>query len=73
LIFSSSIISAVFWFLNRHNAEQSISFSFYVVLAPCLLAILIIGGTHFANYIIGLRKTEVLINGKLKKEEISSI
>lgn len=64
LIFSSSMISGVFWYMTRSGNEQTVSFAFAIVIAPSVLAIALLGGTHLYHYLKSVRKTDELIRSK---------
>lgn len=73
LIFCSAIVSAIVWFINNKGAEQSLAQSFVVVISPCFLALALLGGAHFFNYLRSIRSTDRLIEMKRKKKEQSSL
>lgn len=51
LIFGSSIVSAIFWLLNASYLNHSLLYTFLIVISPCLLALLILGGSYGINYL----------------------
>jgi len=69
LIFSSSIISASFWYMTRQGEEQSMTFAFTIVVAPSLFAVLILGGARIYYYLKSIRQTEALVEKKMKKRK----
>lgn len=66
LIFGSSIISAIFWLVNASYIGHSLLYTFMVVISPCLLALLILGGSYGLNYLRSYWHVRELV---LKKRE----
>jgi len=50
LIFGSSIVSAIFWLLNASYMGHSLIYTFMIIVSPCLLALMILGGSYAINY-----------------------
>jgi len=70
MIFSSSIISAAFWYMTNREQEEFMTMAFSIVLAPSMLAVLLLGCSHFYHYIMSIRKTDELIELKAKERNL---
>jgi|GEM_PF-2561918 len=70
LIFSSSIVSAALWYLSHRGQEESMTMAFSIVIAPSMLAVLLLGCTHLYHYINSIRKTDDLIELKVKERDL---
>jgi len=73
LIFSSSIISAIFWYMTRQGDEQSMTFAFSIIVAPSLLAVLILGGAQMYHYFKSIKQTEALVELKMKQRRAAKV
>ena len=70
LIFSSSIVSAVIWFMSHRGQEESMTMAFSIVIAPSLLAVLLLSIAHLFHYIMSIRRTDQLIALKEKERKL---
>ncbi len=68
LIFCSAIVSAIIWFINNNVQEGNLTQAFFVIMAPCLLALGLLGGAHFYNYLKSLHHTDLLVAKKKQKK-----
>lgn len=64
LIFISAIICGILWFINHSGKESSLSDAFLIIMSPCFLAVGLLGGAHFINYLRSNQKTLRLIRTK---------
>ncbi|MEL6123810.1 MAG: hypothetical protein AAFR14_08810 [Bacteroidota bacterium] len=67
LIFSSSIVSAIFWLMTSSGQQSSLWLTFLVVVSPCLLALGILGGAYGWSYLRSIRLVKQLVQKKKAK------
>ncbi len=67
LIFFSAIVSAILWLIYARGEDTSLIQSFFVIISPCMLALSILGGAHFYNYLKSIRMTAELVAQKIRK------
>lgn len=67
LIFSSSIVSAIFWLSTRSQVQASPSYIFLIIITPCFLAMTLMALSHFYYYLKSIQQTDKLIRTKRTK------
>ena len=70
LIFSSSFVSAIIWYASHHGQEESMTMAFSIIIAPTMLALFLLGCSHLYNYIMSIKKTDELIEQKVKERNL---